>query len=125
MQPDNILKRQTKHVRIIFWPAFYNEGYRTAWEWATGKVDSKVFYDNTKRWSGDHCLAPDRVTGVFFSNFRFAADHPGIVDLAPTILTAFGFGVDPPDILLHGRRLAGSIAGLSENNPSPAIPTAS
>jgi hypothetical protein len=60
-------------------------------------VGSKVFYDNTKRWSGDHCLAPDRVPGVFFSNFRFAADHPGIVDLAPTILTAFG--VDPPEYM--------------------------
>jgi predicted AlkP superfamily phosphohydrolase/phosphomutase len=72
----------------------YNEGYRTAWESAIGKVGSKVFYDNTRRWSGDHCLVPASVPGVFFSNHRFHADSPRIVDLAPTILTAFG--VDPP-----------------------------
>jgi predicted AlkP superfamily phosphohydrolase/phosphomutase len=75
----------------------YNEGFRTAWESATGRVGARVFYDNTKKWSGDHCLPPHRVPGVFFSNFRFAADHPGIVDLAPTILAAFG--VDPPEYM--------------------------
>lgn len=80
----------------------YNEGYRTAWESATGKVGSRIFYDNTKRWSGDHCLSPRRVPGVFFSNFRFAADHPRIVDMAPTILAAFG--VEPPDYM-DGRAL--------------------
>jgi predicted AlkP superfamily phosphohydrolase/phosphomutase len=81
----------------------YKEGYRTAWESATGRVGSRVFYDNTKRWSGDHCLAPGSVPGVFFSNFRFATDHPRIVDLAPTILAAFG--VDPPEYM-DGRALA-------------------
>jgi predicted AlkP superfamily phosphohydrolase/phosphomutase len=81
----------------------YSEGYRTAWESATGKIGSTVFYDNTKRWSGDHCLAPGSVPGVFFSNFKFASDHPRIVDLAPTILSAFG--VDPPEYM-DGRALA-------------------
>jgi predicted AlkP superfamily phosphohydrolase/phosphomutase len=81
----------------------YNEGYRTAWESATGRVGSQVFYNNEKRWSGDHCLAPGGVPGVFFSNFRFADDHPRIVDLAPTILAAFG--VDPPEHM-DGRPLA-------------------
>ncbi len=75
----------------------YNEGYRTAWESATGKAGPNVFYDNTKRWSGDHCLSPARVPGVFFSNLSFAADDPRIVDMAPTILSAFG--VDPPEYM--------------------------
>ena len=92
----------------------YNEGYRTAWESATGKAGSEVFYDNTKKWSGDHCLAPGRVPGVFFSNFRFSADRPGIVDLAPTILSAFG--VNPPEYM-DGKALpfdAGDEAGTRE-----------
>ena len=75
----------------------YNEGYRTAWESATGRVTSQVFYDNTKRWSGDHCLAPDKVPGVLFSNLRFPAEHPRIVDIAPTILSAFG--IEPPEYM--------------------------
>ncbi len=92
----------------------YNEGYRTAWESATGKVGAHVFCDNTKRWSGDHCLAPGRVPGVFFSNFRFAADRPGIVDLAPTILAAFG--VNPPEYM-DGNALPFE-AGRKEREPT-------
>ena len=91
----------------------YNEGYRTAWESATGRVTSRVFYDNTKRWSGDHCLAPDRVPGVFFSNFMFPSDSPRIVDLAPTILTAFG--MEPPEYM-DGKAL--STDGVSKNTLS-------
>jgi predicted AlkP superfamily phosphohydrolase/phosphomutase len=72
----------------------YNEGYRTAWESATGRVTSQIFYDNTKRWSGDHCLAPERVPGIFFSNFAFPSESLRIVDIAPTLLKAFG--MEPP-----------------------------
>lgn len=75
----------------------YNEGYRTAWESATGRVTAQVFYDNSKRWSGDHCLAPDKVPGVLFSNFRFSSEHPRIVDIAPTVLSAFG--IEPPEYM--------------------------
>ena len=44
----------------------YNAGYRASWESVTGKVTGAVFEDNTKAWSGDHCIDPRRVPGVFF-----------------------------------------------------------
>jgi predicted AlkP superfamily phosphohydrolase/phosphomutase len=72
----------------------YNRGYRASWEGATGRVTAQVFADNTKSWSGDHCVDPRLVPGVLFSNRPFRAEDPGIMDLAPTILTLFG--VSPP-----------------------------
>ena len=72
----------------------YNRGYRASWEGAVGQVTDEVLSDNTKSWSGDHCVDPRLVPGVLFSNRAISADDPGIMDLAPTILTQFG--VDPP-----------------------------
>jgi predicted AlkP superfamily phosphohydrolase/phosphomutase len=46
----------------------YEGGYRNSWECATGSVTPDVFRDNTKSWSGDHCVDPDIVPGVFFCN---------------------------------------------------------
>ena len=39
-------------------------GYRHSWECATGQVTETVFTDNTKSWSGDHCVDPSIVPGV-------------------------------------------------------------
>jgi bisphosphoglycerate-independent phosphoglycerate mutase (AlkP superfamily) len=55
-----------------------------------GKVTGAVFEDNLKAWSGDHCVDPRLVPGIFVSNRRFTAENPAIVDLAPTILKIFG-----------------------------------
>jgi predicted AlkP superfamily phosphohydrolase/phosphomutase len=68
----------------------YNEGYRTSWDAAVGKVTAGVFEDNCKAWSGDHSVDPALVPGVLFSNRRFDAEDPGIEDLAPTVLDLFG-----------------------------------
>jgi predicted AlkP superfamily phosphohydrolase/phosphomutase len=73
----------------------YNRGYRASWEGAVGRVTEAVLTDNTKSWSGDHCIDPRLVPGVLFSNWPIAAEQPGIADLAPTILRLFG--VDVPD----------------------------
>jgi len=73
----------------------YNEGYRAAWDAATGKVGLKVFEDNLKAWSGDHSIDPPLVPGVLFSNRRIDSDDPGIEDLAPTALELFG--IEPPE----------------------------
>jgi predicted AlkP superfamily phosphohydrolase/phosphomutase len=68
----------------------YNDGYRTSWDAAVGKVTAKVFEDNCKAWSGDHSVDPILVPGVLFSNRKIAAQDPGIEDMAPTVLQLFG-----------------------------------
>lgn len=72
----------------------YAEGYRASWDCAVGKVDDVVIDDNTKSWSGDHCIHPDHVPGVLFSNCKIDAEDPRMMDLAPTILHLFG--IDKP-----------------------------
>ena len=72
----------------------YNAGYRTSWDAATGVVSGAVFTDNVKPWSGDHCIDPRLVPGVFFCNQPVKADDPALVDIAPTALQLFG--IEPP-----------------------------
>jgi len=70
------------------------EGYRISWNCARGVKGETVIQDNTRSWSGDHCIDPALVPGVLFSNLRCGADEPNIVDIAPSILRLFG--IDPP-----------------------------
>jgi len=72
----------------------YNHGYRASWDCASGVVDTPVFEDNTKAWSGDHCVDPRIVPGVFFCNRKIDVDDPALIDIAPTALRLFG--VQPP-----------------------------
>ena len=72
----------------------YAAGYRTSWDCATGMVSGPVFEDNVKAWSGDHCIDPRVVPGVFFCNYAIDVDDPALVDVAPTALKLFG--VQPP-----------------------------
>ena len=73
----------------------YNAGYRTSWDCATGMVSGPVFEDNTKAWSGDHCIDPRLVPGVMFCNRTVEASGDlSIVDIAPTALRLFG--IQPP-----------------------------
>ena len=72
----------------------YDEGYRTSWDAAIGKVTGRVIEDNSKAWSGDHCVDPLLVPGVLFCNRKIDCEDPGIEDLAPTALHLFG--IDPP-----------------------------
>jgi bisphosphoglycerate-independent phosphoglycerate mutase (AlkP superfamily) len=71
----------------------YARGYRTSWEAAVGKVTARVFEDNVKAWTGDHCVDPALVPGVLFSNLKVDAEDPGIEDMAPTALSLFGVEV--------------------------------
>jgi predicted AlkP superfamily phosphohydrolase/phosphomutase len=68
----------------------YNEGFRASWDGVTGIVNGTVFEDNTKAWSGDHCIDPALVPGVFFSNLKIRTATPSIMDIAPTALALFG-----------------------------------
>jgi len=68
----------------------YAAGFRASWDSVMGKVTNKIFEDNLKAWSGDHCIDPRLVPGVLFSNRKIAEEKPAIVDVAPTILKLFG-----------------------------------
>jgi bisphosphoglycerate-independent phosphoglycerate mutase (AlkP superfamily) len=57
-------------------------------------VSGAVFTDNVKPWSGDHCIDPRLVPGVFFCNRPVRSDGPALVDIAPTALQLFG--IEPP-----------------------------
>ena len=70
----------------------YCGGYRVSWDSAVGKVSGQVFTDNVKAWSGDHCIHPDLVPGVLFSNRKLDQRPADIRDLAPTILDLLGVG---------------------------------
>jgi len=82
----------------------YNAGYRVSRSGATGIVAGPVFDDNTKAWSGDHCIDPRLVPGVFFCNRKIETENPALIDIAPTALTLFG--IEPP-AYMDGRPLAG------------------
>lgn len=68
----------------------YNVGYRVSWESVVGKCGPQVFSDNTKAWSGDHCIHPALVPGVLFSNLHLGSEQANIIDLAPTTLELLG-----------------------------------
>jgi predicted AlkP superfamily phosphohydrolase/phosphomutase len=72
----------------------FNRGYRTSWDAAMGIVGSEVFQDNRKCWSGDHCVDPRLVPGVFLSNVPIEREDPRLIDIAPTALRLFG--LEPP-----------------------------
>ncbi len=93
----------------------YNDGYRVCWEGAVGQPTDRLFHDNVKAWSGDHCIDPRLVPGVMFCNRRVAEENPHISDLAPTILSLFGVTV-PGN--MDGRSLTVSDAG--EASPGAA-----
>jgi len=71
----------------------YNEGYRVSWDSVTGKINNTVFEDNIKAWSGDHCIDPRIVPGIFFCSKKINNTSPSIMDIAPTALELFGIPV--------------------------------
>jgi predicted AlkP superfamily phosphohydrolase/phosphomutase len=90
----------------------YQRGYRVTWETAIGRTTEAVFHDNTKAWSGDHCIDPSLIPGVLFSSHSIEAEYPRLMDIGPTVLRLFGVPV--PDYM-DGQALA-----LGEAAPAPA-----
>ena len=94
----------------------YNKCYRASWETAIGEVTDKIFHDNTKAWSGDHCIDPSLVPGVLFCSRAVTAKRPRLMDIGPTVLDMFG--VDVP-AYMDGKPLAVADAGSDKNRPKP------
>jgi predicted AlkP superfamily phosphohydrolase/phosphomutase len=78
----------------------YHRGYRASWATTLGDITDYVLSDNNSAWSADHCIAADQVPGIIFSNKAILRERPTLIDLAPTILEAFG--VEPPDSMTGG-----------------------
>ena len=106
----------------------YNQGYRASWEGVTGVVGGAIFEDNVKAWSGDHCIDPALVPGVFFCNRPVQSSAPAIIDIAPTVLNLFGVEVPAH---MDGRALIDAqtvgigpkySAALTAASPKPAPP---
>ena len=89
------------------------EGYRVSWNCARGKKGDAVIEDNTRSWSGDHCIDPALVPGVLFSNLQCRDESPNIVDIAPSILRLFG--IEPPGYMT-GRDLFGPEDGAGRSS---------
>jgi predicted AlkP superfamily phosphohydrolase/phosphomutase len=71
----------------------YAPAYRASWYSVTGTVKEELFTDNTRAWSGDHCIDPRTVPGVFFCNKPVSNEKLSIMDIAPTMLDLFGLAV--------------------------------
>ncbi|MCC7262162.1 MAG: alkaline phosphatase family protein [Candidatus Latescibacteria bacterium] len=80
----------------------YNSGYRISWGGASGVVGTAVFEDNTRPWSGDHCVDPGLVPGVFFCDRKVQVTDPALIDMPVSILRLLG--VDAP-AYMQGRDL--------------------
>jgi len=93
----------------------YAAGYRVSWDCATGVVSGPVFEDNVKAWSGDHCVDPRLVPGIFFCTHPIDRDDPALIDVAPTALRLFG-QTPPPH--MEGRSLWKS-SPLQERSAGP------
>jgi predicted AlkP superfamily phosphohydrolase/phosphomutase len=82
----------------------YAAGWRASWDGVRGIADATVFSDNTKAWSGDHCIDPELVPGIVVCNRELDGGKNGaaIADMAPTILDLFGV---PAPGYMDGRSL--------------------
>jgi predicted AlkP superfamily phosphohydrolase/phosphomutase len=95
--------------------AGFASGYRVSWETAIGRTAREVFYDNTKAWSGDHCVDLSVVPGVLFCNRKIDEEHVRLLDIAPTVLDLFGV---PAPEYMDGRvlRVAGQGSGEEKSD---------
>jgi len=90
-------------------------GYRHSWECAVGRVTDSVFADNTKSWSGDHCVDPSIVPGVLLSNRLLAKEEPRLIDIPASVMRLFG---QPIPAYMQGEMIfpedgaAGTVKGM-------------
>lgn len=99
----------------------YHRGYRVSWEAAIGQPTDRVFHDNVKPWSGDHCIDPALIPGVLFCNRAIADESPRLMDLGPTVLALFG--IETP-AFMDGKPLAvGDSHGNGHARKRPESPS--
>ena len=60
----------------------YEPGFRASWQTTLGAVPGALIEANDRKWSGDHCIAPEAVPGVLFTSFKPDQPIPAIADIA-------------------------------------------
>ena len=95
----------------------YNHGYRHSWDCASGVITGAVFQDNVKAWSADHCVDPRIVPGILLCNKPIDEKDPSLLDMAPTVLQAFGLKPEPymeGSPLFHSNPFAAAAASQTQ-----------
>jgi len=80
----------------------WNLGYRTSWSSVLGSFENETIKDNDDRWSGDHCIDPNNVPSILFTNQKISKAQPTIPDITATILADFGIAIPRQ---MHGKKL--------------------
>jgi len=73
----------------------YSRGYRASWDTARGMAGEGVLEDNTRHWTGDHCMDPPQVPGVLLTSQPVKIDGAAMIDIAPTVLDLMGVAKPP------------------------------
>jgi hypothetical protein len=97
----------------------YERGYRVSWEAASGKTGKEIFSDNTKAWSGDHCVDPSVVPGILFCNRPIDSENCRLLDIGPTVLDLFGIPV--PEHMDGKPLIVGSNADKRSRHPEKEL----
>lgn len=72
----------------------YNQNYRASWDTILGSYPRGVLLDNLDPWSGDHCMHPEFLSGVFICNRPTGSvGSLQLWDLAPSILSVLDLPV--------------------------------
>jgi len=80
----------------------YAPGYRASSQTAIGACPAPLIQSNIESWPGDHLVDPPEAPGVLFSNVKFAAQSPSLINVAPTIIRLLDL---PPDPAMEGQSL--------------------
>jgi predicted AlkP superfamily phosphohydrolase/phosphomutase len=68
----------------------YNRNYRASWATPLGRIPKNMFEDNKAKWSGDHCMAQELLSGILLANRKIKINNPALYDVTATILKTFG-----------------------------------
>ena len=78
-------------------------------------VWTSTYNDNDRSWSGDHCVDPSIVPGVFLSNRAIETEAPRLMDIPASVLRLFGQeipGYMQGEMIFPEDASAGSVSGM-------------
>lgn len=74
-------------------------GWRLSWQSALGGMPDRLYEENNRVWSGDHCtLDPATVPGILFASVPLTRHQLNMIDVYPTILELLE--LEPPEAVV-------------------------